>query len=109
MGRGFLGICVDTVRDFQTVHIGVVLQLPAESIADRRGNSGEDGKNKYEHDQCQPVAEFAHAPALLEAGKCPVGDSIKQVKADKKSYGGPCNADEYVIEDVMSHLMAEDK
>ena len=38
MRGGFLRVGIDAMRDFQAINIGVVLQLPAEAVANRRGN-----------------------------------------------------------------------
>src|SRR5215472_8287233 len=106
---GLLRVGVDAVRDFQAVDIGVVLHLAADGVEQWRGEEPENTEDQENHGQRGPVAQFADLPARGETPHHPTGDAVNQVERQEREDCDQNQPVDDVVENVVTHLMAEDK
>src|SRR5258708_3563038 len=107
MRAGLLRIGIDAVRDLQAVDVGIMLKLAAESAVNGPRDNAHDRKYQHQHGYSGPVAELAHVPASLKTRERPSGQAVENIKANEQPDRGCGDADHNMVEDVVSHLMAE--
>ena len=83
MCRDLLGIGINSMRNFKTVHVSVVFEDAADSGIDRLSAEGEDAEDEENHGQGCPITQVANVPALAPSAEKPSGEAVEKVMAKK--------------------------
>src|SRR6185437_14808342 len=107
MRCGFLGVCVNPMRNFQSVDVSVVFKHAAHSGADWLREEAENAEDEENHGQGCPITQFANVPALAPSAEEPSGETVEQVKSNEDNNRDSAETNHYVVQNVVPHFVTE--
>src|SRR5271154_5424822 len=107
LGRG-LWVGDDAMNCLLSIHVGRMLDRPAEPVVDRLGEKVQDIQHQHKNHQEREVVLRADTPSRSISSQQPQRYLLSQKERDKQQYGREQNAQHNMVQRIMAELMPED-
>ncbi len=109
LGGGLAGMGSEAVGDLEAILVGLMLDMAAEGVGERSDGDHQEGDKKEEHGKGSPVIEREDGPGGTPAPEEAGGEMAGEPEDQEGKSGGKEHAFGDVIENVVSHFVAEDE
>src|ERR1700690_4385198 len=109
MRGDLVGIGDNSVDDFESIAVGLVLEVAAHGVEDGSREKCQQGNQKYQGGERGPILQIANRPASAASGEHPVCQPESQIKQEQNDGGVDGNFLRDVEQNVVAHLMPENE